>query len=95
MPDVMDTLGVLASPGWMADGECGKPEHDPEDWFPTHTRDLNEARTARAVRVCRECPVVRDCLQYALETGERHAVMGGQTPRQRHVILRRLGWQGD
>lgn len=95
MPDVMDTLAVLQSPAWMADGECGRPGRDPEDWFPTHTRDFNEVRTARAVRVCRDCPVIRDCLQYALDNHERYAVMGGQTPRQRFAILRRLGWQGE
>lgn len=39
--------------------------------------------TTAAVRVCRKCPVVDDCRQYAIDHDELHGVWGATTPRQR------------
>lgn len=36
-----------------------------------------------AQRVCRGCECQADCLEFALETGERHGVWGGLPPKQR------------
>lgn len=32
------------------------------------------------------CPVKDQCLEWALEVDDRHAILGGTTPRQRHKM---------
>ena len=44
-----------------------------------------------AKRICRECPVRKDCLLYALETPIDHGVWGGMTERERRRFRRRWG----
>ncbi|MEW6152604.1 MAG: WhiB family transcriptional regulator [Actinomycetota bacterium] len=50
----------------------------------------NEAGTAAALAVCRQCPVTDMCLALALRNGERHGVWGGTTERERARLRRRL-----
>ncbi|WP_313904957.1 WhiB family transcriptional regulator [Streptomyces sp. IB201691-2A2] len=40
-------------------------------------------------RVCAECPVVRECLAYALDERIKYGVWGGMTERERRALLRR------
>jgi WhiB family transcriptional regulator, redox-sensing transcriptional regulator len=44
-------------------------------------------REASAKAVCGTCPVVRDCLSWALDTAERWGVWGGTTPEERAELL--------
>ena len=39
----------------------------------------------KALALCRTCPVVMDCQQYALDNNEEYGVWGGMTPEQRRV----------
>ena len=39
--------------------------------------------TATAKAMCARCDVVKECLQWAIDTGSRHGVFGGLTPRER------------
>ncbi len=48
-------------------------EHDPELWFAE-----SPARLEQAKRLCRGCPVRRECLSGALERGEQWGVWGGE-----------------
>ena len=38
---------------------------------------------AEAKAVCASCGVVEECLQWAINTGSRHGIFGGLTPRER------------
>jgi hypothetical protein len=38
---------------------------------------------AEAKVMCARCDVVEECLQWAIDTGSRHGVFGGLTPRER------------
>jgi WhiB family redox-sensing transcriptional regulator len=38
---------------------------------------------AEAKAMCARCDVVEECLQWAIDTGSRHGVFGGLTPRER------------
>jgi hypothetical protein len=38
---------------------------------------------AKAKAVCATCDVVEECLQWAIDTGSRHGVFGGLTPKER------------
>lgn len=41
-----------------------------------------------AKKVCYNCPVSRQCLEYALITKEEHGVWGGYTPNERRAMQR-------
>jgi WhiB family redox-sensing transcriptional regulator len=47
------------------------------------------AREAVAKRICARCPVLRPCLEFALETKETHGVWGGLNETERRAILKR------
>jgi len=61
----------------------------PEEWYPDRGDEAMAART-----LCRHCPVIRECLEYALklERGRkrqhRHGIWGGLTPAQRDRLDR-------
>src|SRR5262249_43461285 len=49
-------------------------------WFP----DKGQREAAAAAKaVCQACPVMAECLAYALALGIRHGVLGGTTPEER------------
>ena len=65
---------------WRHKAACsGK---DTAYWFPEQTGPYNPA-TARAVAICRSCPVQLACLAHAQEQPEHHGIWGGLTPAQR------------
>jgi hypothetical protein len=72
------------------DGLCANPERDPEDWFSDRSRGgQSRLRDRReAARLCHGCPVVRECLEYAIATVQRYGVWGGMSERDRMVLER-------
>jgi WhiB family redox-sensing transcriptional regulator len=59
---------------------------DPELFFPIGSsgpalRQLDEARA-----ICARCLVLRDCLTYALETGQDAGVWGGTSEQERRAL---------
>lgn len=69
--------------GWRVAARCRgsepslffAPEEDGED-------------AAEAKRICAECPVRDECLQWALDGDEHFGVWGGTTPRERRRLQR-------
>lgn len=45
-------------------------------------------REAGAKRICARCPVVAECLEWALENREMRGIWGGRTELERKAILR-------
>lgn len=43
---------------------------------------------AKAKAICVECPVITQCLNYALETGTEYGIFGGTTGSERLRMLR-------
>jgi WhiB family redox-sensing transcriptional regulator len=68
-------------PAWMGDAVCAQT--DPELFFPEKGASSHEAR-----RVCRGCGVRKECLEFALKTGQRFGVWGGVSERQRRSMKR-------
>lgn len=73
--------------GWRESARCrGElaayffPPYDDE---PRRDRERREA-VARAV--CASCPVQNTCLQYSLDSGERHGIWGGLTETERRRL---------
>lgn len=61
------------------------PRLHPDTWFPDPS---DTAARAAAAKVCRrECPVIRECALYALQTKPAWGVWGGMTQKQLSTIL--------
>ena len=81
-PALDDLLAALTRrPAWMRDAACR--EHDPALWFPERG-----APTAPAKAICGACLVRTECVDYALELGERHGVWGALSGPERAALRR-------
>ena len=52
-----------------------------------------DAREAVAKSICRHCPVLDECLEYALQVREGHGIWGGLNEMERRALLRQQGRQ--
>lgn len=66
---------------WAERGLC--QETDPEMFFPE-----KGGSTTGAKQICRRCPVMAECLIYALDHDERFGVWGGMSERERRKLKR-------
>ncbi|MGQ0805962.1 MAG: WhiB family transcriptional regulator [Actinomycetota bacterium] len=66
---------------WMLRALCR--ERAPEVFFPSDGVGVERAR-----KICGECPVKDECLEYALTYRIDHGVWGGASERERRRILR-------
>ena len=78
-------MDLLQDQDWRSQAVCAQT--DPDLWFSPGAVEHREAK-----RICRECPVRRQCLSYAMEAPVDHGVWGGMTERERRRH-RRLGLQ--
>ena len=67
---------------WMAEGNCRL--HPPATFFPSDGVGVDRAR-----KICKDCPVLATCLDFALEERIEHGVWGGCSERERRRILKR------
>jgi WhiB family transcriptional regulator, redox-sensing transcriptional regulator len=65
---------------WMAAARCR--DLPPELFFPT-----NSSGVAAARRVCADCEVMGECLEYALAEHLDHGIWGGASERERRRLL--------
>ncbi len=56
---------------------------DPDLFFPERGASTREAK-----EVCQGCVVREDCLEYALQNGEKVGIWGGRSERERRRIRR-------
>ena len=68
---------------WRSQAACRAEE--PELFFPVGTSGPALVQAARATAVCRRCPVMVRCRDWALATGQATGVWGGMTEDQRRV----------
>ena len=66
----------------MAEGACINA--DPEIFFPDRGDSADEAKA-----ICNVCPVINECLEYAIDNREKFGVWGGKRTSERKVIIRR------
>jgi WhiB family redox-sensing transcriptional regulator len=64
-------------------------DEDPELFFPVGTSGPALLQIAEAKSVCRRCPVVSECLTWALESGQDAGVWGGMSEDERRALKRR------
>lgn len=66
---------------WVKDALCAQT--DPDAFFPENSQSTLPAR-----RTCARCPVVAECLAYALENHITEGFWGSTSPRQRRKLRR-------
>lgn len=60
---------------------------DPELWFSD--RDDIGITYRIAKKFCQQCPVQKECLEYALAANETFGIWGGLTPQERFKLMGR------
>jgi WhiB family transcriptional regulator, redox-sensing transcriptional regulator len=80
---------------WQSDAACR--DVDPDLFFPSHppshpdNRPSVRARVEEpAKQVCRACPVVDPCLEYAVTRNQDDGIWGGLNEDERRSLRRRL-----
>lgn len=68
---------------WTRHAACADVPVDGEPFFP---RAGDDGATARAA--CRSCPVVVDCLLYAIDNKQEHGIWGGASEVSRRPLAR-------
>jgi WhiB family redox-sensing transcriptional regulator len=71
---------------WRHHASC--THEQPELFFPVGTTGPALAQTAVAKQVCRRCPVLTECLAWALTTGQDFGVWGGTSEDERRALRR-------
>ena len=66
---------------WRAASACLNA--DPDLFFPVAVGNAVSKQVSRALRLCQECTVRQDCLDFAMQTGEKDGIWGGTTPEER------------
>ena len=79
-----ETFFGVERPQYQEGAAC-KGIDNPEIFFPS-PGDTEALKAAKAL--CSDCPVVQDCLEYALNNNERYGIWGGKSTRERLLILR-------
>lgn len=74
---------LIPSEPWMRDGRCVFSESDLHFPHPSAAEQIHRAKA-----MCLACPVLADCLRYALEHGEAEGIWGATTPVERAAVHR-------
>lgn len=71
---------------WRAHAACSGY---PNTLFFPSSEGADDATIEKAKAICAVCPVVEDCLQYALETNQRSGIWGGTSEKERKSLRRK------
>ncbi|MFJ5680261.1 WhiB family transcriptional regulator [Streptomyces sp. NPDC093097] len=71
---------------WLHRAACR--DEDPDLFFPAGDTGPAVLQIREAQAVCARCPVVRQCLDWALVTRQTHGVWGGLSEGQRRELKR-------
>ncbi|MFF3015613.1 WhiB family transcriptional regulator [Streptomyces sp. NPDC057939] len=72
---------------WRHQAACRQA--DPDLFFPIGSSGPALLQIEEAKAICRNCPVLDECLQWALEGGQDMGVCGGLTEDERRALKRR------
>jgi WhiB family redox-sensing transcriptional regulator len=86
--------GPLPSLEWQEGAACRGTDTE-LFYLPDAIRGQRKRnREAAAKAVCAGCPVVADCLRWAMTTGEPYGVWGGTTPEERELLAAGIRFAG-
>ncbi len=84
-PDRDFLEALLDRPAWMEHGACRGVGN--ETFFTSRGQRM---LVKAAKTMCATCPVIEDCLAYALDQPDLQGIWGGTSPRERvHLRVRR------
>lgn len=72
---------------WRHQAECRT--EDAELFFPVGNTGPALLLIEEATAICRTCPVMQACQDWALDTGQEYGVAGGLSEDERRAIKRR------
>lgn len=72
---------AIGTQSWEHQAECRNAH--PDIFHPEQGGSIREAK-----QICSQCPVIQECLDYALEHDERFGVWGGLSERERRHMQR-------
>ncbi|MFI7315185.1 WhiB family transcriptional regulator [Streptomyces hygroscopicus] len=81
---------LLSDEKWQRYGACAN-EEDPDLFFPVGNTGPALLQIEEAKAICRRCPAMELCADWALEHRIEHGVWGGLTEDERRSILRKRG----
>lgn len=79
--DESPTTPLLADGAWRSAAACRSA--DPDLFFPISGSGPALEQAAEAMAICATCRARRECLAFALRTGQVHGIWGGTTEDQR------------
>ena len=79
------------SAAWRDRAACR--DTNPEMFFPIGTTGVAIDQIDAALRICTQCPVVDECLEFALATNQEAGVWGATTEDERRKL--RKTWLAD
>ena len=79
--EIVELMSGMEDRGWQSRANCMGV--DPDLFFPERGASTREAKD-----VCRGCVAREDCLEYALENGEKFGIWGGMSERERRRLRR-------
>lgn len=71
---------------WRSVAACRSA--DPDLFFPISESGPAAEQAMKAKAICAACQVRRECLAFALRTGQVHGIWGGTTEDERAVVRR-------
>jgi hypothetical protein len=74
------------APDWRKSAACR--EEDPDLFFPKGYEGPWQLAIEQAKAVCRRCPIVDACLEFATEIGATDGIFGGLTEKERASVRR-------
>ena len=87
MSNLASTLALAAADdGWRDHALCSGT--DPDLFFPVGTTGQALVSIEYAKRVCQQCTVTGECLEFALETNQDSGLWGGLSEEERRQIRR-------
>lgn len=94
MSDYTEFLYIARPEPWMDHAVCKGKTH----LFFSTLEDENNAkrepgrykRIAAAKALCNSCPVIDDCLEWAIYAKQAHGIAGGMTASERRRYVRRV-----
>ncbi|MET9605984.1 WhiB family transcriptional regulator [Streptomyces sp. NPDC006512] len=72
---------------WRDEAACRW--EDPDLFFPVGSSGPALLQVEEAKAVCHRCPVMAECLRWALEGGQDLGVCGGMSEEERRTVRRR------
>ncbi len=87
-------MSILASSLALAASDDTWRDHalcrdtDPELFFPVGTTGIAVTAIDHAKRVCEQCTVTQECLDFALDTNQDSGIWGGLSEEERRAIRR-------